>query len=67
MITKHRANAVEPQNASDMDMSAVITLLSQNRHAITNLMTCIQIAMTIPVTSTSCECTVSSMKLGTGD
>jgi len=63
MITKHHANAVEPENASDMDMSAVITLLSQNPHAFTNLMTCIQIAMTIPVTSASCERTFSSMKL----
>ena len=76
MITLHRANAVEPKNTGDMDMSAVITLLSQNPHAFTNLMTCVQIAMSIPVTSASCERTFSSMKLlkngcetkiGTGD
>ena len=65
MITKHREYAMEPENASNMDMSlsAVIALLSQNPHAFTNLMTCMQVAMTIPVTSASCERTFSSMKL----
>jgi len=63
MITKHRANAMEPENASNMDLLAVITLLSQNPHAFTSLMTCMQIAMTILVTSASCEHTFSSMKL----
>jgi len=63
MITKHRANAMEPENASNMDLLAVITLLSQNPHAFTSLMTCMQIVMTVLVTSASCEHTFSSMKL----
>jgi len=69
MITKHRANAMEPENASNMDLLAVITLLSQNPHAFTSLMTCMQIVMTVLVTSASCEHTFSSMKLRnrTGD
>jgi len=44
-------------------MPAVLELLTQNPHAFTNLMTCIQTGMTIPVTSASCERTFSSMKL----
>ena len=50
-------------NLRDTDMSAIITSLTQNQLAFTNLMTCIQIAMTLPVTSASCERTFSSMKL----
>ena len=63
MIKKQRASTAESDNLRDTDMSAIITSLTQNQLAFTNLMTCIQIAMTLPVTSASCERTFSSMKL----
>jgi len=64
MIKKHREDLekVKPGTSITLDLASIIKLLSQNWSALGNLLKCIQIAMTIPVTSASCERSFSAMK-----
>lgn len=66
MIKKHREDVIKkakPGTSISLDLASIITLLSQNWSALGNLLKCMQIAMTIPVTSASCERSFSAMKL----
>ena len=66
MIKKHREDLIKkakPGTSITLDLASIIKLLSQNWSALGNLLKCIQIAMTIPVTSASCERSFSAMKL----
>jgi hAT family C-terminal dimerisation region len=65
MIKKHREDLekAKPGTSITLDLASIIKLLSQNWSALCNLLKCIQIAMTIPVTSASCERSFSAMKL----
>jgi len=51
------------QTVTDVNVNAIIKLLGQHRLGLGNLLVCMQIALTIPVTSASCERSFSAMKL----
>jgi hAT family C-terminal dimerisation region len=66
MIKEDREDLVEkakPGTSITLYLASIIKLLSQNLSALGNLLKCIQIAMTIPVTSASCERSFSAMTL----
>jgi hypothetical protein len=62
MIARQRSIELKSGNCASLTISDVIQLISHTPQAFINLMKCIQIAMTIPVTSVSCERSFSSMK-----
>lgn len=63
MISKVCENKMPAVDRAKLEFSEVIHILTTASLAFKNLLKCIQIALTIPVTSASCERSFSAMKL----
>lgn len=57
------ASKIPAVDTTSLELSDVIQILTTSSLAVKNLLKCIQIALTIPVTSASCERSFSAMKL----
>lgn len=63
VISNVCASKIPAVDTTSLEFSDVIQILTTSSLAFKNLLKCIQIALTIPVTSASCERSFSAMKL----